>query len=616
VRKFGHLDSGSSLHVGLEVFSGIWLLVPLLISAPMFAEERKLGTMDALLCLPVSRWLQLALKLLLALVLGALLPAFLCALAERMGQFVGAAADVEFLRQSFGKMFVAFALPGLALSLVAFYASTLAHNVIQAMATGVALVIVIWLALAWAVFSHSQSANPLWAGPLPFYFAVPVLTLTLLWLSAGNFRSGSRLLVRNGLGLMGAFLFIGVATAVTYHRGWELLMPLEPAHGPARLDAGNSPRFKSYGGSTLVALFPDGRLWTDRLAYKPGRSVLAFGERTGFRLGVKWQSLDTKHLVPGSNWVDAVAGLQETVAIRADGTLWVSERPRTNVWDHGNDNKPPHVEEPAPLTRFGTDANWQAVSRGFWEETAFVFLLKRDGTLWHWTWSTNSAVRRATPGLRASEPRRLGKDSDWARLMSARGALYAWKHDGRAFGFPLPGVRDLTATEVTLEDSPSIERLPSQDSIRWLSLTDFWPYHVGVRDDGTLWAWDTSPRPGLKNGQWGFDQPPVQIGTERDWKEVSGSFAVLTGLKTDGSIWQWHQQSPHHEAMVKWTTEAPTRLDSYNDWIAIGGIFGTVSLSKDGEIWYWWTRDTYYVDSDQPMLLPSRRPVKIGSIFH
>lgn len=616
VRRFGHYEVGSAVYAGLEVFSGIWLLVPLLISAPTTAEERKLGTMDALLCLPVSRWLQLALKLLLALVLGGLLPALLCALAERMGRFVGAPADVEFLRQPFGKLFVGFALPGLALSLVTFYASTLSRNVIQAMATGVALVMVIWLALAWAVFSSSQSTTPLWAGPLPFYFAVPVLAVTLLWLSARNFRSGSRLLVRNGLGLIGAFLFIGVATAVTYHRGWELLMPLEPAHGPARLDTGNRPRLKSYGGSALVGLFPDGKLWADRVAYNPGKLVLAFGERTGFRVGGKWESLDTAHFVPGSNWVGAVGGFQETVAIRADGTLWVSERPRTNNWSYYDEkSKPPLVEKPAPLVKFGTETNWKTVSRGFWEEQASVFLLSQDGSLWHWTWSTN---RHTAPGLRFSSPRRLGDESDWNSIMSARGAVYAWKRDGQAYVVHPPGIRQLRSSEIPLEEGIVMERLPSQDNAHWRSLTDFWPLHVAVRDDGTLWAWDIWPPPNAKNNVGFLAREPMRIGSEADWKEVSGSWGVLAGLKADGSIWQWRSEPEYARRRAALGSEPPIRLGRHNDWLAIGGVFNaTISLSADGNLWYWWTRDVpLYFDSDQPMLIPSRRPVKIGSVLH
>ncbi len=61
---------GDTIHSALEVFGGIWLIVPLLAAGPSVAEERKLGTMDAHLCQPISRRAQCAVKLIFVLVLG------------------------------------------------------------------------------------------------------------------------------------------------------------------------------------------------------------------------------------------------------------------------------------------------------------------------------------------------------------------------------------------------------------------------------------------------------------------------------------------------------------------------------------------------------------------
>ena len=202
--------------------------------------------------------------------------------------------------------------------------------------------------------------------------------------------------------------------------------------------------------------------------------------------------------------------------------------------------------------------------------------------------------------------------------MYARGAFYAWKHDGRAYVFHPPGIRELRSSEILVEEGIVMERLPSQDNIVWRSLTDFWPLHVAVRDDGTLWAWDVSPPPKAKNNSGFLAREPVRIGSESNWKQVSGGWMVLAALKADGSLWQWHGEYEAAKRFFVLTTTVPTRLGSHSDWLAIGGIFGgSVSLSADGNLWYWWTRDVpLFSDSDQPMLLPSRRPVKISSILH
>src|SRR5580704_4593032 len=173
----------------------------------------------------------------------------------------------------------------------------------------------------------------MWRGGLGYYVGCPTLALTLLWLAWRNFRHVSedgRLWLRNGLGLTSALVFIAAFTSAIYNRAWELLMPVEPAHGAGHVSQANAPNLRSYGGSALLSVFPDGRLWVDRFAYDPGRLILAFGDpnSTGIRVGGRWTGLDGNHFVAGSNWVDGVANYTGTAAIRTDGTLWVSEKPR------------------------------------------------------------------------------------------------------------------------------------------------------------------------------------------------------------------------------------------------------------------------------------------------
>src|SRR5438093_2329785 len=59
-----------------------WVVVPLLAGAVSVAEERKLGTMEAQLCMPISSRLQFAIKLLFVVVLGGVLSAALAWVAE------------------------------------------------------------------------------------------------------------------------------------------------------------------------------------------------------------------------------------------------------------------------------------------------------------------------------------------------------------------------------------------------------------------------------------------------------------------------------------------------------------------------------------------------------
>ncbi|MGO8678308.1 MAG: hypothetical protein ACLQVX_20905 [Limisphaerales bacterium] len=649
VRRFGHDSLGATLRAGLEVFGGLWLIVPLLVGSSSVADERNLGVTPELLCLPISSRLQYALKLLVVLVLGGVLSGLLLWTAEGIGTTVHGGSNIEAFKTPFQfNTLVSATLICLGLSLIGFYASTLTRSIIQALAAAAATAAGLWMAeqfaAAIAVGNLPLLGFHLWWGYLVFYIALPVLVGTLLPLAYRNFRGGSgdsSLWHRNLLGLAGALLFAATLTTAAYHRAWELVMPIEPRHGPAMLiepasanpsgtppSGASSPnshsqltpvrplQLHSYGGSALSALLPDGRLWVDLIGYDPGRLVLAFDGQTGFRVGGKLESLSGNQIQPGSNWVAVAAAFFQTVAIRADGTLWVSEKPREDSGWRWSEMRPT-FEEAAPLVRFGRETNWQNVVRyGF--EPLPVILQKRDGTLWCWYEDHPLPKNSERLGLRSFEPRRLGTDSDWARVLYTSGGVCAWKNDGRAWVFhpPVPSGKP-RKEEVSLAPDVVMERSAALDNFKSSSLTDCWPWHAAVREDGTLWGWINVPPTPAQNGQSFVAQRPLQIGSERDWRAVAGGSGNLTALKADGSLWQW-QLSYERQQEFGLPTNAPVRLGTHNDWLGVGrAMNGAVSLAADGSLWYWWSRrpDHYSDYSSQPMLAPSRRPYKIENIL-
>ncbi len=144
---------------------------------------------------------------------------------------------------------------------------------------------------------------------------------------------------------------MGSASAtVIYHRAWgafEWFEPRDGVHGPAVLPLRKPVMLRSHFGNSAAAIFQDGRLWVDRT------------------VGSRWPAISGGYFAPGSNWVDVAILNEETVAIRSDGTLWVSDKPG---W-------------PERLVQFGTGTGWKSAVRYY---DYSVILLKRDGTLWQW----------------------------------------------------------------------------------------------------------------------------------------------------------------------------------------------------------------------------------------
>jgi len=600
--KTGHDALGDTTRSALGLFGGVWLIVPFLAGSPSVAEERKLGTMDGHLCLPISTRVQFAIKLLIVLVLGGLLSPVLLWIAEGISNAVDAGSGMG-LRPVFGgQPLVMLSLVCLALALVGFYASTVARNIVQALAVAVVTTLMLGMLMGIAPNPESVTGLWLWQGDLVHYLAWPTLTVAFVWLAYRNFRSGSErwhLWRRNALGLAGALLLIIGSTSALYHRAWELLLPLEPAHGPARL-VGPTPTSLHVYGSSLRVRLPDGRVWADGIRYEPGPLFLEFGRGTGFRVGGKWTSQSHHHFLASSNWTVAVSSYGGTVGIRSDGTLWVSEAPRPR-WD-GKGKLP--VQEPAQTVPFGSETNWQDVVREYpWS----VLFLKQDGTLWRW--GTNSfSDKLEWPGLQAFQPQRLGTKSDWARILRGINCIYAWERDGRAWAIIYSLERKLKNREAELDPSTFIERCSYLDDFTCQSLAQTGRYEEGVREDGTLWTWPRELQSGTGRSQ---------IGRDTDWVAVAGDFGRLVAVKKDGSLWKWDahdMRGPHFSP----PPASPVRLSTHRDWVAVSEwMDGIVSLAADGTLWHWTTPGQPYFPgtSGQPLLAGSRRPVRIANIF-
>ena len=293
LRRMHYQTSNNAFRTLLEVFGGLWLVVPLLASSVSVAEERKLGTLAEQLSLPVSRRIQFALKLLFTLVIGGLLSALLLCTAEGIGTPLAPAAACSGQKVS-GTDLACLVLVFVGFAFLGFYASTLARNVVQALAGAVVSTVAIW--------APGRHRPPPGRNPAPAAVArVPHLLLRLARAAGGLALAGLaqlpvRIRQRPSLAPQRPGSRLGPgrrdpsSLSAIYHRFWELLTPVDPPPGVTQITGTKPVILRSSDGRSLTAILSDGRLWVDRIGYDPGRLLLRFGEETGFRTGGKWTS--------------------------------------------------------------------------------------------------------------------------------------------------------------------------------------------------------------------------------------------------------------------------------------------------------------------------------------
>ena len=652
VPHFYDLSKSRDLKFVLETFWGLWLVMPLLVGCAAVAEERKIGTLEGQLCLPVKRRTQFAIKIIVVLLLSVLLGAVMPLLLEGARIFSPEHKQGFDLSEAFAVLFtdtsalaayhmsvaqllfwkcLAFAiclLPLLALVGVAvliggvsFYVSSLARNTLQSLAPATLGVLLMGFLLVAAGIPQIHDFDFMWRGPLAYFIAVPLVLLMLVLLAYGNFqqvRTDLRLCGRNLLAFVLALVLGVAATSAVYHRGWEKFTTFEPTHGAARLTLADAVTVENKWRELSVRL-PGGKFWVaqyDRQRPHPVDELLG-SFKINFRPGT---------FVADSNWITVTRGnWYQKIGLKADGTLWVSPKPV-----HPAKLEPGRLQLPKPevLARFGSETNWSSLA---WIGE-LVWLTKHDGTLWRWGVTNFNWNHDTWPGLQALTPHRLGMESNWTEVFGSDGRFFLRKNDGSIWSWWNEFERTKNLDLIELEPGCTVASWTKFAREKYRSTAQInhgLQYKVGVRDDGTFRIWsDLRVVNSTKHhyGEYQWFPTDLQIGHETNWLAVSGGYGEkLIMLKKDGTLWLWnfhrsdfgHWNDNEFEPEIQRTV--PIRLGSHADWLAISS---STALAADGSVWYWplENSEVYYGDRNDtkgihPLLDVSHKPQLLGNVF-
>jgi len=633
IRKFGNVQKTSSFEILLESFWMLWLVIPLLIGCAAVAEERRMGTLEGQLCLPVKRRMQFGLKffvvIVCSLVLGLEMPVllegtrilpdcshsaawyYMLSLPKDWWQNTPGISDAILNKLSW----LALDLIVVGTASIAFYASSLARNTLQALAPAISGVALTSVALFFADMPEWLVRVQLWRGMMIYLVSLPVGVIVAAVLAYRNYQGVTpswKMCRKNLIAIVVSLACVIAFTSAIYHRSWELLSPIEPAHSVPKLKPdGARIQVQSDGEHfSITALLPDGRAWL-------GSYIL---QRPNWFAGKKEedQFYDRGKFLDGTDWLDVAFCEKEIAGIRRDGSLWISEKPG---WKFQFQN--------SPLVRMDDGNDWKSI-RTFGGTVAF--LLKNDGTLWQWGVLQGGGTA-IVHQLRSFTPKQMGKDADWVEIFSAYGIPAFRKSNGevwirRDWGYRLN------------EGEMYLIRDPLMESHRWKStlvgFAQFRSFLAGVSEDGMFRELGVLRERGVEISH--FSDPEwvsrdAQIGVGTDWLKalsLPGYWNKIFSLKADGTLWQWRYKNIHGDRTlyeIDTRRFLATRLSEHPDWVDIsagdelynhlGG--GFVSLAADGGLWLWrFEPDLYalgHAGALHSMLEQSRRPQFLGNIF-
>lgn len=288
-----------------------------------------------------------------------------------------------------------------------------------------------------------------------------------------------------------------------------------------------------------------------------------------------------------STWRTVASGTYHCLAIRTDGTLW--------SWgDAGGIGFPEDgqgvlglgdVNNRSSPTQVGTLTNWKDVAGSY----DMSYALKTDGTVWSWGSNNNTDYPLGLGDTTdRSSPVQVGTGTDWVKIFPRYYGAYLIKGNGELWGFGAGYWGTLGNNNTTAASTPIL----ISSTGRWKSAEGGYLSHaLGVKEDGTLWAWGDNTYGQLGQNNITHRSSPVQVGTDTNWAYAKPVASSSFAIKTDGTLWSWGWNG-YGQLGIGSTADksTPVQVGALTDWSTLnkGHAYGSISaIKKDGTLWVW-----------------------------
>jgi alpha-tubulin suppressor-like RCC1 family protein len=323
------------------------------------------------------------------------------------------------------------------------------------------------------------------------------------------------------------------------------------------------------GGRHGAAIKNDGTLWTWGF-----NSSGQLGNGTGISAGSPAQTISG-----GTNWSQVSCGYNNTMAIKADGTLWVwGDNTGGYLGDGSNTNRS------SPIQTIIGGTTWQAVSCG---GTGNTLAVKTDGSIWSWGWNGNGQLGNGTttpttaPAHNAPTPTWLHSSGGYLHTAAIKPDHSLWVWGNNTYG--------QLGNGTTASESNPIQT--TAGGTNWKQVSCGYHHTAAIHLDGSLWTWGENSAGQLGNGTTVNTSNPIQtIGGGNNWKFVVCGHHHTAAIKNDGTLWLWGDNTAGQlgdGTTVGTSSPTQTILGGFT-WKAVAcGTDHTAAVKTDGTTWAW-----------------------------
>ena len=260
--------------------------------------------------------------------------------------------------------------------------------------------------------------------------------------------------------------------------------------------------------------------------------------------------------------------------LKSDGTIWLWGR--VNAKGGLGQNSTATSQYSSPV-QAGGGSDWIDFTIGTSNEDRLVFATKSDNTLWAWG-DNESGQLGHNNTTNYSSPVQIPGTTWTSNVMGGDYVSLGVKTDGTLWAWGYNGYGQLG------QNQPHTTKYSSPIQIPGTTWREVWVSQATVmatKTDNTLWSWGYNHlgQLGLNGlitgGSQGISSPTQVPGTT--WKSAQANTYHGMGVKTDGTLWAWGSSSYGKLGLSNVTTEysSPVQIPGTN-WISV--VSGSYSV--------------------------------------
>ena len=280
-----------------------------------------------------------------------------------------------------------------------------------------------------------------------------------------------------------------------------------------------------------------------------------------------------------TDWVQVSGGNGHSLGLRANGTAW--------GWgfnQYGRLGDGTTTNRSSPVSVVGGFTDWVQVSAG----SRHSLGLRANGTAWGWGANYQGYLGDGTTTNRSSPVSVVGGFTDWVQVAAGYQHSLGLKSNGTAWAWGYNDSGRLGDGTITYKSSPVSVVGGFTD---WVQLDAGGSHSLGLRANGTAWAWGNNRFGYLGDGTTTDRSSPVSvIGGFTDWAQVSaGSFSHSLGLRTNGTTWAWGANNGGYlgDGTTVNKSSPVSVVGGFTDWVQVSAWYHSLAVRANGTAWAW-----------------------------